>query len=241
MARCEEYNKEGQAYLSDIAKLTNQFAQKSELISRNYFRDYANWTPVQLNDNSNRSFLYAQAGYLIDVRKILSLYTVVEPCIYPSEQTKENKAPARPKQWEEEYCANFKGTMGIGAAKIGFNCNSMSISGGEGIVGDFSLSYDENGSFKEITIGAGPGMEAHWGSKSIGGLSAGVSAVEYITIGSGPNGGLSVTDWGVSAGVSAGANVGTVGGEVNIASVTRSTESGVKLGGVEPDGLKMLK
>ncbi|ATP55356.1 hypothetical protein CPT03_02195 [Pedobacter ginsengisoli] len=71
-ARCEEYNKESQQYLSDLAKLTNQFAQKSELVSRIFFRDYANWMPVQLNDNSNRFLLDAQAKYITDVKKIRS-------------------------------------------------------------------------------------------------------------------------------------------------------------------------
>ena len=230
-ARCEEYNKESQIYLSDLAKLTNQFAQKSELVSRTYFRDYANWMPVQLNDNSNRFLLDAQVKYITDVRKILSVYTVAEPCIYPSQEAKEDKKPSKPKPWEEDYCANFKGTLGIGPAKIGFNCNSMSISGGEGFVGELNLSFNENGTFKEATIGAGIGIEGHIGNQNVTAVSAGASAVEYITVGAGPNGGVQVTDWGISAGVSAGGNIGAVSGEANIASTNISVNEGIKASG----------
>ena len=230
-ARCEEYNKESQIYLSDLAKLTNQFAQKSELVSRTYFRDYANWMPVQLNDNSNRFLLDAQVKYITDVRKILSVYTVAEPCIYPSQEAKEDKKPSKPKPWEEDYCANFKGTLGIGPAKIGFNCNSMSISGGEGFVGELNLNFNENGTFKEATIGAGIGIEGHIGNQNVTAVSAGASAVEYITVGAGPNGGVQVTDWGISAGVSAGGNIGAVSGEANIASTNISVNEGIKASG----------
>jgi len=239
--RCEEYNKESSIYLSDMAKLTNSFAQQSEYVSRVFCRDYANWKPAWLNDNSGKFFLEAQRVYLIDIQKILSLYTAIEPCIYPLPgQNKEEKKQAKPKEWEEEYCANFKGTAGLGAVKIGFNCNSMSISGGEGFVGDLTLNYNENGKFKDITIGAGAGVEAHWGNKQIASLSAGASVTEYITIGAGPNGSISVTDWGTSAGVGAGANISAVGGEANIFSGKISAASGVSAEGAIPDALKII-
>ena len=224
-----------------MAKLTNKFAQKSELVSRNYFRDYANWMPVQMNDNSNRYFLEAQAKYITDVNKILSLYTIVEPCIYPSQPSKEDKKPSKPKQWEEDYCASFKGSLGVGPAKINFNCNSMSISGGEGFVGELGLNFNENGTFKEATIGAGIGVEAYIGNKDITAVSAGASALEFITIGAGSNGSVQVTDWGITAGVSAGGNIGAVGGEANIASTNISVNGGVTAGGYITNALGLNK
>ncbi|MFT3825163.1 MAG: tetratricopeptide repeat protein [Chitinophagaceae bacterium] len=240
-ARCEEYNKESAAYLSEVAKLTNQFAQKSELVSRTYFRDYANWMPVQLNDNSSRYFLDAQVKYISDVRKILSLYSTVEPCIYPTQQIKSDNKPVKPKPWEEEYCANFKGVIGLGAVKMNWTCNSMSVSGGEGFVGEVGLNFNDNGGFKEVTIGAGIGAEGHIGNQNVTAISAGASIMEYVTIGAGPNGSVQVTDWGISAGVAAGGNIGAAGGEANIASTNISVNGGITANGYIADALGINK
>ncbi len=239
-AQCNEFNQAQSAYLSNVAQLTNQFAQQSEYVSRTYWRDYANWQPMATGDNSMAPFLQAQIGYLTDMNKILSVIPLIEPCIYPSQPVKNDNAAAKPKQWEEEYCANFKGTIGIGPAKIGFNCSSMSISGGEGFVGELNLNYNENGSFKELTLGAGVGVEAHWGNQNIASLSAGVSAMNYITVGQGVSG-MQVTDYGITAGASAGANVGPVTGDVNIASATLSATTGIQSSGAVPDALRLLK
>jgi len=236
-ARCVDYNKENAEYLSSVAKLTNQFAQRSELVSRNYFRDYANWKPVLLQDNSNRWFLDAEANYIHDVQKILSLYTYIVPCIYPSEPIKEDKKPAKLKEWEDSYCANFKGAVGLVGVKMNWACNSISVSGGEGFVGEVGLSFNDNGSFKEATIGAGIGVEGHVGMQGVSSVSAGASAMEYITVGTDANGNIQVTDWGITAGVSAGGNIGAVGGEANIASTNISVNEGVKASGYIPDAL----
>ncbi len=235
-ARCEAYNKEAAIYLTDLAQLTNQFAQQSEYVSRSYYRDYANWAPMAQLDSSNAPFLLAQTKYLQDVNKILSLYAAVEPCIYPGTET-DKKGPVTPKQWEEQYCANFKGVLGLGAAKVAFSCNSISISGGEGFVGDLSFTYDEAGKFKEMTIGAGVGAEAHWGNQNITSVSAGASVMEYITIGSGPGGNMQVTDFGITAGVGASGNIGAAGADMNIASTTLSVTSGVSASGALPNAL----
>lgn len=240
--RCEEYNRESAAYLSAIAKLTNEFAQRSEYVSRIYCRDYANWMPVQLQDNSNRFLLDAQRIYLTDISKILSFYTSIEPCIYPPEQKEKDNGNAKPKKWEEIYCANVKGSWGLGLTKISFTCTSMSISGGEGLVGEMTLNYTENGTFKDITIGAGVGAEWHTGKKEIATASIGASAVEYITIGRDANGSMQVTDWGISAGASVSGSIdnGALGEEVSIASITVGFISGnTTIGGVVPDVLRL--
>lgn len=239
-ARCNEFNGAQSAYLSKAADLTNKYAQQSEYLSRTYWRDYANWKPLTEGDNSMAAFLYAQKGYLMDVDKILSNYPEVLPCTDPNDKTKTDNTPSKPKPWEEEYCANFKGNVGLGVTKIGFNCSSMSISGGEGFVGELNLNYNEDGSFKELTLGAGVGVEANWGNKNIAALSMGVSAMNYVTVGQGPQG-MQVTDWGVTAGASAGANVGNVSGEANLASATLSATEGIKTGGAVTDALKILK
>lgn len=120
---------------------------------------------------------------------------------------------------------------------MNFTCNSMTISGGEGLIGEMGLNFNENGTFKEVTIGAGVGAEFVVGNQKITAVSAGASALEYVTIGPGPGGSIQVNDWGLSAGVSAGGNIGAVGGEVNIASVNVSVNGGVASGGVLPNAL----
>ncbi|MBS1509548.1 MAG: hypothetical protein JST86_01810 [Bacteroidetes bacterium] len=239
--KCSEFNKEQATYLTNVAKLTNQFAQQSECVSRNYWRDYANWEPIAHGDNSMVPFLQAQLGYMLDIDKILSFYPIIEPCIYPAEQTKNDNTPVKPKPWDDEYCANFKGAVGLGAAKINFTCNSITISGGEGLIGEMGLNFNDNGSFKEVTIGAGIGAEFNLGAQHIAAVSAGTSALEYITVGPGPAGSIQVNDWGISAGVSAGGNIGTVGGEVNIISGGASVNGGVTAGGVVANALGLNK
>jgi hypothetical protein len=235
-ARCEEYNKESASYLADLAKRTNQFAQQSELVSRNYFRDYANWMPVELNDNSNRYLLDAQVKYISDINKILSSYNAVEPCIYPSEQAKNDNTKGKLKQWDDKYCpAILNQEIRAGAVGVQSTCTSFSVEAGEGLLGSLNLNYNEDGTFKNITIGAGLGAEASIGITGAS-ASVGASAKEYITISSSPNG-PQVSDWGVKAGVNAGVNVGTAGGELNIASTNMSVSSGISSGGVVSNAL----
>lgn len=239
-ARCEEYNKESATYLSDLAKLTNQFAQRSELVSRTYFRDYANWMPVQLNDNTNRYLLDAQAKYINDVNKILSLYQAVEPCIYPSQETKNDNTKGKPKPWDDKYCpAILNQDIKMVAASVQSTCTSFSVEAGEGLLGELTFNYNEDGTFKEITIGVGFGAEAGIGVTGAS-ASVGASAKEYITISSSP-GGPQVSDWGVKAGVNAGGNIGTAGGEVNIVSTNISVNGGVTAGGVVSNALGLEK
>lgn len=238
-AWCSESNEALAGYLSDMAKLTNKFAQQSESVSRIYCRDLANWAPMQQHDNSHRPFLEAERTYLGDVYKILSFYTPIEPCIYPTGQTQKDNTTAKPKKWEETYCANVKGTIGLGPAKISFNCTSMTISGGEGLVGELNLNYNENGTFKDVTIGAGVGVEWSAGRKEIAAAAVGAAALEYITISSGPQG-PQVTEFGISAGASLSGGVydGAIGEDLSVASITVGFISGsTSISGAVPDAL----
>ncbi len=239
--RCEAFNKEQASYLSDVAKLTNEFAQRSEYVSRIYCRDVANWGPLWKHDYTMRSFLEAQRTYLTDMYKILSLYKAIEPCIYPPEEQKRDNKPSKPKEWEEQYCANFKGSAGAGPVKMNWTCNSLSISGGEGFVGEAALNFSEAGAFKDVTLGAGIGVEMTVGSQQVTGISASASMMEFVNIGPAAGGGIQVNDWGISAGVGAGGNIGPVSGEVNIASTTMSVNGGVTAGGVVANALGINK
>ncbi len=65
--------------------------------------------------------------------------------------------------------------------------------------------------------------------------------MEYINLGPAAGGGIQVNDWGLSAGVSAGGNIGPVGVEVNIASANISVNTGVTAGGVVSNALGLGK
>lgn len=239
-ARCEECNKESAGYLANLARLTNQFAQKSELVSRTYFRDYANWMPVQLNDNSSRYLLDAQVKYIIDINKIISLYQAVEPCIYPTQETKNDNSKGKLKQWDDKYCpAILNQEIRAGAVGVQSTCTSFTVEGGEGLLGQLTLNYNEDGTFKNLTIGAGFGAEAGIGITGAS-ASVGASAKEYITISSSAAG-PQVSDWGMKADVSAGANIGTASGDINIVSTNMSVNSGISAGGVVSNALGLGK
>lgn len=239
-AQCSEFNQAQSDYLSNVAQLTNRFAQQSEYVSRSYWRDYANWQPVTIGDNSMAPFLQAQIGYLTDMNKILSVVPVIEPCIYPSQPTKDDKVPTKSKQWDDNYCpALLNQQIKGGALSLQSTCTSFTIEGGEGFLGELSLNYHEDGTFKDITIGVGAGVEAGIGITGAS-ASVGASAKEYITISTSPNGSPQVSDWGAKGSIDAGANIGPVSGDVNIASATLSATQGIQSNGAVPDALKIL-
>lgn len=68
-------------------------------------------------------------------------------------------------------------------------------------------------------------------------VSVGATEMEFIIIRRGLHGNVQVTDWGISAGIAAGGNIGAVGGEINMMSGTISVNSGVTMGGVVPNAL----
>lgn len=75
-ARCVELNTETQAYLTRLANLANQHAQRQEYISRKFYRDYANWAPYW-EPQSKSSFPTIERDYLKDISGILSEYILV--------------------------------------------------------------------------------------------------------------------------------------------------------------------
>ncbi|MBS1564104.1 MAG: hypothetical protein JST39_06930, partial [Bacteroidetes bacterium] len=163
------------------------------------------------------------------------------PCVYPAQQIKTDNTKGKPKQWDDKYCpAILNQHIKFGAASVQSDCTSFSVEGGEGFLGGISLNYHEDGTFKDITIGVGAGIEMGVGVKGAS-ASVGASAMEYITIGASSDGKPQVSDWGVKGGVEAGGKIGPMSGNLDIVSVNASVNTGVAAGGVASNGLGLGK
>jgi hypothetical protein len=138
------------------------------------------------------------------------------------------------KVWEDQYCANFKGKIGICPAKITWDCNSWSVEGGEVIVGDFGMNYNENGSFDSFVVSGGFGESWSIAGNDIAKIEAGASVKEFIKIGvDKATGNWEVKDFGVKGSVSL-EGKGFVGPthEINILEVSVAVNAGYEAGGI---------
>jgi hypothetical protein len=231
LARCKEMNAETQKYLSGLSTLVNVYAQRQEFISHKFFRDYANWAPYWMPQAGN-TFLSIQRDYLQDISEILSTYTTV---------TKSNCTPFEPaeeknglmKEWEDEYCANFKGKISIGPAELSWTCNSWNISGGEGIVGELEVNYAADGSFDGFTIGGGVGESWNLGNGKFIDIAANASVKEFIKIGTNKaTGKWEVKDFGIKSEVTLEGGIGNVTAEVKILEFSAAVNAGLEAGGI---------
>ncbi len=231
LARCKEFNAEAEKYLSDVAPLVNGYAQRQEFIARKFYRDYANWVPYWMPETTI-SFPSIEQDYLEAVSNILSQYKII---------SKNNCTPFEPlpkkegklQKWEDEYCANFKGTLGVGFGSISQTCNSWSVEGGEGIGFEFEMNYADDGSFEDFVIGAGPGASWEIAGGGIAEIGAEASVKEFIKIG--PNkatGKWEVKDFGVKTEVSLEGSIGNISGEIKIIELSAAVNAGVTAGGV---------
>jgi hypothetical protein len=178
------------------------------------------------------SFPSIERDYLKAVYSILSEYRIVNKsncAVFEPLPKKEGKL----KKWEDEYCANFKGKIGFGPGKIAWTCNSWSIEGGEGIVGEFEMNYNEDGSFEEFTIGAGFGETWQLGTENIAKVEVGASVKEFIKIGPDKTTGKwGVNDFGAKAEVAVEGSIGKVSTETKLIEVSVAVNAGVNVGGV---------
>ncbi|MES1181993.1 MAG: hypothetical protein ABUL44_04270, partial [Flavobacterium sp.] len=143
-------------------------------------------------------------------------------------------------KWEDEYCANFKGKIGIGPAKITWTCNSWSIEGGEGIVGEFEMNFSDDGAFEEFTIGAGLGETWSIGEDKIVKMEAGVSIKEFIKIGPDKSTGKwGVKDFGIKGEAAIEGSIGNVSSEIKMLELSVAVNAGATLGGTIPPLLNL--
>ncbi len=163
LAKCNELNGAAEIYLAGLSRLTNQYAARQEFVSRKFFRDYANWAPYWM-PATTIPFPSIERDYLKDVLNILGEYVVLKKTDCSIFEPLPGKDGTLQK-WEDEYCANFKGKIGAGPAKVYWNCNGYGMEAGEGIVGGFDVNYSDDGEFKDVSFLLGVGASWNMGVK----------------------------------------------------------------------------
>ena len=136
--------------------------------------------------------------------------------------------PGALQEWEDEFCANFKGKIGIGPAKIVWNCNSYAIEAGEGIVGGIGMNYKNDGSFDDFYGELGLGVSWSMGEEHIAKVGAGATVKDFVKYG--PNektGEWEVKDAGVKGEVAVEGEIGNVGAEAKVIEVTAGYRTGI--------------
>lgn len=231
LAKCREINSEKEKYLAGLSPLVNGYVQRQEFISRKFYRDYANWAPYWA-PQTTIPFPFIERDYLKDVVNILGEYKMVIKSDCAAFEPLAKKEGVL-KEWEDEYCANFKGKIGIGPAKMTWTCNSWGIEGGEGIVGEIEMNFTANGEFEAFTIGAGLGETWSIGDDKIVKIEAGVSIKEFIKIGPDKTSGKwAVNDFGMKSEAAIEGSIGSIGGEIKIAELSVAVNAGLEAGGI---------
>ncbi len=231
LAKCKEMNEETQVYLAGLSNLVNQYAQRQEYISRKFYRDYAYWAPYWMPETSI-SFPSIESDYLKDVVSILSDYELVSKmdCFFFEPLPGKEGTLL---EWEDQYCANFKGKIAMGPAKFVFTCNSWGIEGGEVVVGEFEMKYRDDGAFEDFTLGAGLGANWHFGEEAIAKTEVALSGKEFIKVGPDKSGGNWILkDVGVKAEVALEASVGKVALEEKVLEISLAVNAGFEAGGM---------
>ncbi len=231
LAKCRELNGEAEIYLAGLSRLVNQHAARQEYITRKFHRDYANWGAYWQPENVF-SFPSIEKDYLSDVLNILGEYhvfTKINCALFEPLPIKEGTL----QQWEDEYCANFKGKFGMGPAKLMWTCKSWGIEAGEGIVGAFEVNYTDDGSFEDVSFELGFGANWNMGTEHVAQIGAGASVKEFVKIGpDNLTGNWGVTDAGLKGEITIEGEIGNVSGEVKVIEVTAGYNSGVKKEGI---------
>lgn len=233
LAQCREINAEKEKYLAGLSPVINGYAQRKEFISRKFYRDYANWAPFWM-PQTTIPFPSIERDYLKDVANILGEYKMIMKSDCAAFEPLAKKESVL-KEWEDEYCANFKGKLGIGPVKVFATCNSWGIEGGEGIVGELEMKFRNDGSFEDLTLGAGLGVNWHLGKEGIIETELGVSVKEFIKIGPDKaTGKWTVKDAGVKAEIAGEAGIGKVSVEEKVLEISLAVNAGLEAGGVIP-------
>ena len=233
MARCKDIYAATNSYVASLAPAFNQYAQRQEYIARKYYRDVANWAPYWMPQEPNW-FLSVQRAYLEDISKILREYRIIKrsKCAeMPGESPGAKKV--KMKEWEDEYCANMKGKLGLVGGGISWTCNSWSVEAGEGLLLELEMNYGDDGSFDSFVLGGGLGAGLDLGGGNIIGLEAGASVKEFIKVGfNEATGKAEVKDFGVKAEATVEGSIGPVGNEIKILELTAAVNAGFEAGGV---------
>ena len=240
LAKCKNINDENGKYLAELSPLVNEYVQRQEYISRRYYRDYANWAPYWLPQEKG-NFLTIQMDYLKDISNLLGQYKLLSMQQCTFDEVVQEKKDFVLKEWEDEYCANFKGKIKMVVSTITWTCNSWGIEGGEGLVLEFEASYKDDGSLNEFTIGGGLGESFNVGGFGAVEVEAGTSIKEFIKIGKNQSTGKwEVNDFGMKVDATVEAELGPLKGEVKIAELSLAVNAGLQVSGGLPDAVLIL-
>jgi hypothetical protein len=233
LEKCKEIYAETNKQMAAVAPLVNQHAQRQEYIARKYYRDIANWSPYWM-PQSPAWFLSVQRDYLKDISQILNEYKVITSSKcgeMPGEGPTKKKIKL--KEFEDEYCANMKGKLGLAGGGISWTCNSWSVEAGEGLLLELEMNYADDGSFDSFTLGGGLGAGLDLGGGNVIALEAGGSVKEFIKVGSNKTTGKwEVEDFGVKVEATVEGSIGPVGNEIKILELTSAVNAGFEAGGV---------
>jgi tetratricopeptide (TPR) repeat protein len=228
-AKCMELNGQTEIYLASLSRLVNQYASRQEYISRKFYRDCANWAPYYF-PASGFDFPSIEKDYLEDILNILGEYKVFTKMhceLFDPLPIKVGEV----QEWEDEYCANFKGKIGFGPVKMFWSCKSAGIEAGEGIVGGFEVNYNDAGNFEDVSFELGFGVEWNLGTEHVAQIGAGASVKEFVKIGPDKiTGDWGVTDAGVKGEIAIERTNGNV--SVEVIEVTAGYNTGVNTEGV---------
>ncbi|MBL0135035.1 MAG: tetratricopeptide repeat protein [Chitinophagaceae bacterium] len=233
LEKCNAINAANEKYLAELAPLVNEFAQRKEYISRKFYSDYANYAPLWTSETVI-PFPSIERDYLQDIANILGEYQIISKsdCSVFEPPVKKN---GKLKEWEDEYCSNFKGKISMGSVKFFFTCNSWGIDGGEGIVADAEFKYRNDGAFENFTVGAGLGANWHLGKDGFVNTEIGVSGKGFVKIGpDATTGKWIIQDVGVKAEVAGEASIGKVSVEEKVLEVSLAVNAGMERGGIVP-------
>ncbi len=240
LAKCNDINEENGKYLAELAPIVNEYVQRQEYISRRYYRDYANWAPYWM-PQAKGSFLSIQLDYLKDVSNLLGQYKLLSKQQCTFDEVVQEKKDFVLKEWEDEYCANFKGKIKMVIGSISWTCNSWGIEGGEGLVLEFEASFKDDGSFNEFTVGGGLGESFDVGGFGAVEVEAGTSIKEFIKIGKNQSTGKwEVSDFGMKVDATVEAKLGTLKYEVKIAEISLAVNAGLQVSGGLPEAVLIL-
>lgn len=233
LAKCREINTASEKHLGELAPLVNAYAQRQEFLSRKFYSNYAFYAPSWVPETT-ASFPSIERDFLKAIANILSEYKLISKSncsVYEPAEAKRGEL----KEWEDEYCANFKGKIAIGAVKFFFTCNSWGIDGGEGFVGDVEFKYRDNGAFENFTVGLGIGANWHLRKEKIVNAEAGISLKDFIKIGpDAATGKWMIKDAGWKVEITGEASIGKVAVEEKVLEVSLAVNAGFEAGGIVP-------
>jgi hypothetical protein len=244
-SKCAQLNLALDEYYKETAPLINQAVVRLELISRDHHSTIAYWAPIWLQSQEAADFPGTQINYLRDMRELLKLYPTELPIdceLFEEEEKDENVMLGKILVWEDQFCP-VKYTVSAAVVKMGVNCNTFSLSGGEFFQVELEVKLNNDwDTIEEVTAAAGIGVSLDVGLKNVTMASAGLSSKGFLKLSKDPKSlewNFREIDAGVKTEATVGGEIGSLGGEIKMAEVGMGFRSGVNSDGLLRKGIDM--